>query len=58
MTDQHGMFCYTGLTPAQCERLIRGCGIYIYRTGRMNVSAVADTDVDRVAEAVAEAEKE
>ena len=35
MTDQIGMFCFTGLTPEQCDRLMKEHHIYLTRNGRI-----------------------
>lgn len=35
MTDQIGMFCFTGLTPAQCDRLLQKHHVYLTRNGRI-----------------------
>ncbi len=37
ITSQIGMFSYTGLTPEQCDVLIKKCHIYLLRNGRISM---------------------
>ena len=50
---QRGMFSYTGLTPAQVDRLRSEYGIYAVSTGRICVAALNSRNVDYVADALA-----
>jgi len=50
---QRGMFSYTGLTPAQVERLRGEFGVYVLRSGRMCVAGLNNGNVERTAEAMA-----
>ena len=50
---QRGMFSYTGLSPAQVERLKADYGIYALSTGRVCVAAINSHNIDYVAEAIA-----
>jgi aromatic-amino-acid transaminase len=50
---QRGMFSYSGLSPAQVDRLRTEFGIYAVGTGRICVAALNDGNLDRVAEAIA-----
>ncbi len=50
---QRGMFSYTGLTPAQVERLRAEYGIYAVSTGRICVAALNTRNIDYVANAIA-----
>ena len=50
---QHGMFSYTGLTPAQCDRLKEEFGVYILRSGRMCVAGLNTSNVAVTARAMA-----
>ena len=47
------MFSYTGLTPAQVDRLRSEYGIYAVSTGRICVAALNSRNVDYVADALA-----
>lgn len=51
------MFSYTGLTRPQVDYLREVRHVYIFHTGRMNISALALKDIDYVAESVTEAVK-
>ncbi len=50
---QRGMFSYTGLTPAQVDRLRTEFGVYVLRSGRMCVAGLNNGNVERTAEAMA-----
>lgn len=50
---QQGMFSYTGLTPAQCDRLKDEFGVYILRSGRMCVAGLNTSNVEATAVAMA-----
>ena len=51
--NQRGMFSYTGLTPAQVERLKDEFGIYAVSTGRICLAALNSHNIDYVADAIA-----
>jgi aromatic-amino-acid transaminase len=50
---QRGMFSYTGLSPAQCDRLKEEFGVYILRSGRMCVAGLNTGNVEATASAMA-----
>ena len=50
---QRGMFSYTGLSPAQCDRLKEEFGVYILRSGRMCVAGLNSHNVEATARAFA-----
>ena len=50
---QRGMFSYTGLNPAQVERLKTDFGIYAVGTGRICLAALNNGNIDYVADAIA-----
>ena len=50
---QRGMFSYTGLNPAQVDRLRDEFAVYLVRSGRMCVAGLNGGNVDYVAEAIA-----
>ncbi|XP_038214616.1 aspartate aminotransferase, mitochondrial isoform X2 [Zerene cesonia] len=52
ITDQIGMFCYTGLTPQQVDRLTKEFNIYLTKDGRISVAGISSKNVDYVAEAM------
>jgi aromatic-amino-acid transaminase len=51
--SQRGMFSYTGLSPAQVDRLREEFGVYLVRSGRMCVAGLNAGNVARTAEAMA-----
>jgi aromatic-amino-acid transaminase len=52
--SQRGMFSYTGLSPAQVDRLREEFAVYLVRSGRMCVAGLSTRNVGRVAEAFAQ----
>ena len=50
---QRGMFSYTGLSPAQADRLKDEFGVYILRSGRMCVAGLNTRNVEDTAVALA-----
>jgi aromatic-amino-acid transaminase len=50
---QNGMFSYSGLTPAQVDRLRNEFGIYAVSTGRVCVAALNSRNIDYVCDALA-----
>ncbi|XP_050670576.1 aspartate aminotransferase, mitochondrial [Leptidea sinapis] len=52
ITDQIGMFCYTGLKPDQVERLTKDFHIYLTKDGRISVAGISSKNVNYVAEAM------
>ena len=52
VTQQQGMFSYSGLTAEQVERLRTEFGIYAVSTGRICVAALNDNNLDRVTDAI------
>ncbi|KAG3265640.1 GOT2-containing [Ictidomys tridecemlineatus] len=45
ITDQIGMFCFTGLKPEQVERLTKEFSIYMTKDGRISVAGVTSNNV-------------
>ena len=54
ITQQRGMFSFTGLTKDQVETLREKYAIYIVGSGRINVAGLTPANLDRVAEAIGE----
>jgi len=52
ITDQIGMFSFTGLTPAQCEKLINEHHIYLLKTGRISLAGLNKGNVQYFVNAV------
>jgi len=54
VTDQIGMFCFTGLDEAQCDELMKEHSIYLTRNGRISIAGLNTKNVERVANAIHE----
>ncbi len=52
LTEQHGMFSYTGLTSDEVDTLREKHGIYLVRSGRMCVAGLNEGNVQAVADAL------
>ena len=52
--SQRGMFSYTGLSPAQVQRLQDEFAVYLVASGRMCVAGLNEGNIDYVADAFAE----
>jgi len=50
---QRGMFSYTGLTPAQADRLREEHAVYVLRSGRLCVAGLNSSNVEATAKAIA-----
>jgi aromatic-amino-acid transaminase len=50
---QRGMFSYSGLSKEQVDRLREEHAIYAIGTGRICLAALNNTNIDRVADAIA-----
>ncbi|MGR3500742.1 amino acid aminotransferase [Pseudaestuariivita sp.] len=55
VTDQVGMFSYTGFTPEQIKLVRDEYGIYMASDGRINVAALGPSNIDHVADGFAAA---
>eukprot|EP00166_Cyanidium_caldarium_P004357 ctg_459.g150 len=53
ITDQVGMFCYSGLQPEQVNRLRREFHVYLTRDGRISMAGVTRANVAYLAHALA-----
>mmetsp|Transcript_16492 Transcript_16492/g.30368 ORF Transcript_16492/g.30368 Transcript_16492/m.30368 type:complete len:260 (-) Transcript_16492:407-1186(-) len=54
ITDQIGMFSFTGLTTAQCERLIKEHHIYLLKSGRISLAGLNRNNVQYMVDSVDE----
>ncbi|XP_071537184.1 aspartate aminotransferase, mitochondrial [Panulirus ornatus] len=52
ITEQIGMFCFTGMTPDQVERLTKEFSIYLTKDGRISVAGIASSNVEYLAHAM------
>ncbi|CAL1273604.1 unnamed protein product [Larinioides sclopetarius] len=52
ITDQIGMFCFTGMAQDQVERLTKEHSVYLTKDGRISVAGVTSGNVDYLAHAM------
>ena len=52
ITDQIGMFAFTGLSGEEVDRLLDEHGVYLTRDGRMSLAGLSTSKVDVVADAI------
>ncbi|XP_055596696.1 aspartate aminotransferase, mitochondrial [Uranotaenia lowii] len=52
ITDQIGMFCFTGMNQQQCERLSKDFSVYLTKDGRISMAGVTSKNVEYLAEAI------
>ncbi|KAF9972651.1 aspartate transaminase aat1 [Actinomortierella ambigua] len=57
ITNQIGMFCYTGLTPEQVEKLKNEHHVYLTKDGRISVAGISSKNVAYLAKAIHEVTK-
>jgi aromatic-amino-acid transaminase len=53
ITEQRGMFSFSGLNKEQVERLKNDHAIYVVGSGRINVAGITSANIDRLATAIA-----
>jgi aspartate aminotransferase len=49
ITNQIGMFCFTGMTPDQVEKLTKEHSVYLPKDGRISMAGVTSKNVDYLA---------
>ncbi|VUZ56384.1 unnamed protein product [Hymenolepis diminuta] len=57
ITNQIGMFCFTGLNPEQVEKMTKNFSIYLTKDGRISVAGVTTKNVGYLAKAMHEVTK-
>jgi len=57
VTEQIGMFCYSGMTGEQVDKLRTDHHIYMTRNGRISMAGVTSSTVERLAKAIHEVTK-
>lgn len=57
ITDQIGMFCYTGLGTQQVERLTKEFHVYLTKDGRISIAGINSSNVQYLAKAMHEVTK-
>lgn len=55
ITNQIGMFTYTGMTSAQCEILINKHHIYLLKNGRISMAGISSKNAEQLALAMKDA---
>ena len=53
ISQQAGMFSFSGLTPAQVTRLRDEFGVYFVGNGRMNVAGLNESNLEPTTRAIA-----
>merc|ERR1712080_736835 len=57
ITNQIGMFCFTGMKPNQVEHLTKNFSVYLTKDGRISVAGITSSNVDYLAHAMHESTK-
>ncbi|KAF5837449.1 pyridoxal phosphate-dependent transferase [Dunaliella salina] len=52
ITDQIGMFAYSGLSPEHVDKLAQQHSIYMTRNGRISMAGITSKNVNRLSEAI------
>jgi aspartate aminotransferase len=52
ITDQIGMFCFTGLNSEQVQRLIKEFSVYLTNDGRISIAGVSSKNNAYLAHAI------
>lgn len=52
ITDQIGMFCFTGMKPEQVEKLMKEHSVYLTKDGRIAIVGITTKNVDYLAHAI------
>lgn len=52
ITDQIGMFCFTGMKPEQVEKLIKEHSVYLTKDGRIAIVGITTKNVGYLAHAM------
>ena len=57
ITNQIGMFCYTGITENQVERITKEFHVYMTRDGRISIPGINTSNIEHLAKAIHEVTK-
>jgi aspartate aminotransferase len=52
ITNQIGMFCFTGLTPEQVEKMSKEHHVYLTKDGRISIAGISSRNVGHLAQAI------
>lgn len=58
ITDQIGMFSYTGLSVKQCEILINKYHVYLLKSGRISMAGINEKNIKYLAKSIKSALEE
>jgi len=53
ITEQIGMFAFTGMTPEQVEKITKDHSVYLTKDGRISIAGITSGNVGHLAEAMA-----
>ena len=53
ITDQIGMFAFTGMTPDQVEKITKDFSVYLTKDGRISIAGITSANVGHLAEGMA-----
>jgi len=53
ITEQIGMFAFTGMTPEQVEKITKDFSVYLTKDGRISIAGITSGNVGHLAEAMA-----
>jgi len=53
ITDQIGMFAFTGMSPDQVEKITKDFSVYLTKDGRISIAGITSGNVGHLAEAMA-----
>ena len=57
VTRQIGMFCFSGLTPEQVDRMVQDHHVYMTRNGRISMAGITSDNVGYIAQAMHDVSK-
>ena len=57
IVNQIGMFCFTGISPEQVERLTKEFSIYLTKDGRISMAGISSKNIEYLAHALHEVTK-
>lgn len=52
ITDQIGMFCFTGMKPEQVAEISKKHSVYLTKDGRISIAGISSKNVDYLAHAI------
>ena len=52
ITDQIGMFCFTGMTAEQVAQISAKHSVYLTKDGRISIAGISSKNVDYLAHAI------